>query len=324
MLKRHFWIQAYLLGLIISCAVPALGQSYPAKPVRLIVPWPPVGSNDIAARILAPRMTKILGQTIVVDNRAGANGIIGSEIVAKATPDGYTIMLNSSTHVANASIFRELPYDTLKDFLSIAPVASVPTIVTIYPSLPVRTLQDLVAYARARPGRLYYSSGGRGGQTHLPTALFAKMAGIDIVHVAYKGGGPAIVAVLGGEVQLMIATMPSVIGHIKAGKLRALAVTSSQRSLLLPDLPTVAESGVAGYEMSAWLGVFAPAGLPGNLVGRLHDEIQRTLKLPDVAMSFSLQGMEPAFGTQPQFAAFVQAELKKYATMIKEFGAATE
>lgn len=321
MLMRRFFVWMSSVGLMVLCVGVVSGQDYATKPIRLVVPWPPGGSNDIAARVLAPRLARSLGQSVVVDNRAGAGGIIGTDIVAKAVPDGYTIMLNSATHVANATIYRELPYDTVKDFMPVALVARVPTMMVVNPSLPVNSVQELIALAKGKPGRLNYGAGDKGSQTHLATALFTKMARVDIVHVPYKGGGPAIIALLGGEVQLMTATMPSIIGHVKAGKLRALAVTSAQRSLLLPDLPTVAESGVPGYEMSSWLGVFVPAGLPGPIVARLHNEIERVLKLPEVAEIFSLQGMEPAFSTQSQFAAFVQTELQKYATIIKEFGA---
>ena len=315
-------IQSALALFVFSCGIGHVhAQAYPSRPVRLIVPWPPGGSNDLCSRILAPKLGQSLGQQVVVDNRAGAGGIIGSDIVAKAAPDGYTLMLNSATHVANASIYPKLPYDTLKDFTPITLVARVPTVLVVQPSLQVGTVQELIALARAKPGRINYGSAGNGSQFHMATALFAKMAGIEIVHIPYKGGAPAVTALLGGEVQMLTATVPSVIAYIKAGRLCALAVTSTQRSLLLPELPTVAESGVPGYAMDSWLGVFAPAGLAPALTKRLHDEIERVQRLPEIAASLSTQGMEPAFSTQTEFAVFVQTELKKYAVIIKELGA---
>jgi tripartite-type tricarboxylate transporter receptor subunit TctC len=275
----------------------------------------------MAARLLAPPLTRALGQTVIVDNRAGASGIIGSDLVAKSAPDGYTVMLNSATHVANAATYRKLPYDTLKDFAAVSPVALMPNLMVVHPSLPVSSTRELIALAKKKPGAIIYASGGPGGLTHLPTLLFAKMAGINLVHVPYKGGGPAILAVLSGETQLMTATVPSVLGLVRSGKLRALAVTSATRSRLLPELPTVAEA-LPGYEMGGWLAIFGPAALPQPLLTRLHDEIQRALKLPEVEASFSTQGMEPSLGSQPEFAAFVAAELKKYAVLIRESGAA--
>jgi tripartite-type tricarboxylate transporter receptor subunit TctC len=310
---------AGLLAMLNTCA---LAQNYPTRPLRMVVPWPPGGSNDMAARLLAPALAKSLGQQVIVDNRIGASGIIGSEVVAKSPPDGYTIMLNSATHVTNATTYRKLPYDTLNDFVALSPVAQMPTIMVVHPSLPVTSVRDLIALARRNPGRVMYSSGGPGGQTHLPALLFAKMAALDLVHVPYKGGGPAIVALLSGEVQLMCASMPSVIAHVRNRKLHALAVTSARRLRLLPDLPTVAEASLPGYEITLWLGLFGPAALPGALVERLHEEIQRALKLHEVESSFSSNGMETVAGTQAEFATFVRAELNKYAVLIRESGAA--
>ena len=323
--RRAVWLLvvqcAVTLGVLSFGANSVHAQAYPLRPIRLIVPWPPGGSNDLGARILAPKLGQSLGQQVVVDNRAGAGGIIGSDIVAKAAPDGYTIMLNSATHVANATIYSKLPYDTLKDFTAVTLVARVPTVMVVHPSLPVGSVRELIALAREKPGRINYGSAGNGSQFHMATALFAKMAGVELVHIPYKGGAPAVTALLGGEVQMLTATVPAVIGNLKAGKLRALAVTSPQRSLLLPELPTVAESGVPGYAMDSWLGVFAPVGMSPVLVGLLHDEIERVQRLPEIAASLSTQGMEPAFSAQTEFAAFVQTELRKYAVIIKEFGA---
>ncbi|OGA38943.1 MAG: hypothetical protein A3G24_12435 [Betaproteobacteria bacterium RIFCSPLOWO2_12_FULL_62_13] len=308
-----------LLGLGVAQA-----QTYPVRPIRMVVPWPPGGSNDVAARILAPHLSRSLGQQLVVDNRAGAGGTMGADIVAKAAADGYTIMLHSSTHVVNATLRRKLPYDTVKDFTLLALVASQPTMMVVHPSLPVNSVQDLIALAKAQPGRIRYGSGGNGSTLHMAGALFAKMAGINMLHVPYKGGSPAVMALLGGEVQLAMATVPTAIAHVKAGKLRALAVCSGQRSRLLPDLPTVAEAGVPGYEMNAWIAIFAPAGVPKSVIARLENEIQSAQKLPEVQNSFSAQGMELVFGKGSQLASFVETERRKFAAIIEESGARIE
>jgi tripartite-type tricarboxylate transporter receptor subunit TctC len=295
----------------------AYAQVYPAKPIRMVLPWPPGGSTDATARVLVPWLTKSLGQQIIIDNRAGAAGIIGVDIVAKASPDGYTIMLHSATHVANATIYSKLPYDTIKDFTAISLVAAQPTILVVNPALPIQSVKELIAMAKAEPGRLHYGSGGFGSALHMSAALFSKMAGVNIVHIPYKGGGPAVIALLGGEVQLLTATVPSVISLIKTGKLRALAVCSAKRSNLLPNLPTVAESGLPNYKMDSWVALFAPAGLSMSIVRRLHNEIERALNSPDVRDGLSQQGMEPMPSTQTEVAGFIQAELKKYADIIR-------
>jgi tripartite-type tricarboxylate transporter receptor subunit TctC len=314
-LRHVVVLSGAVLGLSAACA-----QVYPVKPIRLVLPWPPGGSTDATARVMVPWLVNSIGQQIIIDNRPGASGIIGVDIVAKAPPDGYTLMLHSATHVANATIYPKLPYDVIKDFTAVALVAAQPTIMVVNPSLPVNSVPELISMAKAQPGRLHYASGGFGSATHMSTALFTKMAGVKIVHVPYKGGGPAVIALLGGEVQLMTATMPSVINLVKAGKLRALAVCTGQRSRLLPDLPTVGES-VPGYKMDSWVGLFAPAGLPGPIVKRWHDEVERAQKSHEVREGLSQQGMEPLSSTQPEFAAFVKTELQNFAEIIKESGA---
>lgn len=308
----------FALGGALVCINAACAQVYPAKPIRMVLPWPPGGSTDATARVLVPWLTKSLGQQIIIDNRAGAAGIIGVDIVAKASPDGYTIMLHSATHVANATIYSKLPYDTIKDFTAISLVAAQPTILVVNPALPIQSVKELIAMAKAEPGRLHYGSGGFGSALHMSAALFSKMAGVNIVHIPYKGGGPAVIALLGGEVQLLTATVPSVISLIKTGKLRALAVCSAKRSNLLPNLPTVAESGLPNYKMDSWVALFAPAGLSMSIVRRLHNEIERALNSPDVRDGLSQQGMEPMPSTQTEVAGFIQAELKKYADIIRD------
>lgn len=308
----------FALGGALVCINAACAQVYPAKPIRMVLPWPPGGSTDATARVLVPWLTKSLGQQIIIDNRAGAAGIIGVDIVAKASPDGYTIMLHSATHVANATIYSKLPYDTIKDFTAISLVAAQPTILVVNPALPIQSVKELIAMAKAEPGRLHYGSGGFGSALHMSAALFSKMAGVNIVHIPYKGGGPAVIALLGGEVQLLTATVPSVISLIKTGKLRALAVCSAKRSNLLPNLPTVAESGLPNYKMDSWVALFAPAGLSMSIVRRLHNEIERALNSTDVRDGLSQQGMEPMPSTQTEVAGFIQAELKKYADIIRD------
>ena len=308
----------FALGGALVCINAACAQVYPAKPIRMVLPWPPGGSTDATARVLVPWLTKSLGQQIIIDNRAGAAGIIGVDIVAKASPDGYTIMLHSATHVANATIYSKLPYDTIKDFTAISLVAAQPTILVVNPALPIQSVKELIAMAKAEPGRLHYGSGGFGSALHMSAALFSKMAGVNIVHIPYKGGGPAVIALLGGEVQLLTATVPSVISLIKTGKLRALAVCSAKRSNLLPNLPTVAESGLPNYKMDSWVALFAPAGLSMSIVRRLHNEIERALNSKDVRDGLSQQGMEPMPSTQTEVAGFIQAELKKYADIIRD------
>jgi tripartite-type tricarboxylate transporter receptor subunit TctC len=308
----------FALGGALVCINAAYAQVYPAKPIRMVLPWPPGGSTDATARVLVPWLTKSLGQQIIIDNRAGAAGIIGVDIVAKASPDGYTIMLHSATHVANATLYSKLPYDTIKDFTAISLVAAQPTILVVNPALPIQSVKELIAMAKAEPGRLHYGSGGFGSALHMSAALFSKMAGVNIVHIPYKGGGPAVIALLGGEVQLLTATVPSVISLIKTGKLRALAVCSAKRSNLLPNLPTVAESGLPNYKMDSWVALFAPAGLSMSIVRRLHNEIERALNSKDVRDGLSQQGMEPMPSTQTEVAGFIQAELKKYADIIRD------
>lgn len=316
-------IRGWCILLVMAFQWPAAvgAQTFPVRPIRLIVPWPPGGSNDIAARLIAPKLSDAFGHQVIVDNRTGAAGIIGSDIVAKSAADGYTIMLNSSTHVANASIYSKLPYDTLGDFKPVAMVATQPTMVVVHPSLPAGSVQELIALAKSQPGRINYGSGGTGSGFHMAAAWFARMAGVDMTHVAYKGGSLAVVALLSGEVKFAMATIPTVISHVKAGKLRALAVTSPQRSPLLPDLPTVAQSGVPGYDMNAWMAIFGPAKLSASITARLHDELERAKKTSDIRDSLAQQGMQPEFGTQPQVSEFVQSELKKYAAIVSSIRA---
>ena len=255
------------------CIVPAVAfsQNYPVKPVRVIVPWPPGGSNDIVGRVVAQKMTELLGQQFVVENRGGASGVIGSDLVAKAQPDGYTVMVQSATHVANPHLFKKLPYDTVKDFTGITPLALQVGIIVVHPSLPVKSVKEFIALSKARPNQIAYASSGSGSFVHLGMALFNSMTDTKMVHVPYKGGGPAAIALASGETQAMCATVGSVIPHIEGKRLRPLGFTSDRRVQQYPDIPAIGET-VKGYEFTAWIGAFAPAGTPKPIVDRLNAE----------------------------------------------------
>jgi len=299
----------------------AAAQTYPAKPVRVVIPWPPGGGNDIAGRIVMQRVGEALGQQFTIDNRGGAGGTIGTDMVAKAAPDGYTILVQSVTHVGNAHLYKKLPYDALKDFAPVGLLTRQVAALTVHPSLPAKTVREFIALAKARPKEILYSTAGNGSIPHLSMALLGSMAGIEVVHVPYKGGGPQVIALLAGESQASLATVASVIAHIKAGRLRAIGVTSAQRSSVLPDVPTIAEAGVPGYEMSPWIGVFAPAGTPKAVVDKLDTEIGKALKLPEVAASLSAQALDPWSSTPEEFAVRLKNDYDKYAQLIKLTGA---
>ena len=300
------------------------GQAYPAKPVRVVIPWPPGGSNDVVGRIVAQKLAEALGQQFVIDNRPGAAGSIGSDVVAKAPADGYTLMVHSTTHVGNAHLYKKLPYDTLKDFTGVAMLVSQPGVLTVHPSLPVKSVKGFIALAKSRPGQILYSSSGNGSAPHLSMALFISMAGIDIVHVPYKGGAQQVTALVAGEAQASLATVSTVIEQIRAGKLRPLGVNSLQRVAVLPDTPPIAQAGVPGYEMSPWIGVFAPAGTPRAIVDRLHAEIGKILRMPDVTRNLSNQALEPLVGSVEQFNATIKADYEKYGKLIRLAGAKLE
>lgn len=311
-------------GLILPGSLALAQPQWPSKPVRMLVPWPPGGSNDIVARAIAPRMSETIGQQVVIENRGGAAGTVGAEVVARGEPDGHLLMLHSVTHVSNATLYRKLPYDTLKDFTPVGMVSTQPTLLVVHPSFPVKSVKDLLAIARARPKEVFYGSAGNGSAPHLSMMLFSMVGKVELVHVPYKGGGPAMAALLGGEVPLMIATVPSVMGQIKSGKLRAVATASSRRLLSLPDIPTIAESGLPGYEVIAWFGLFGPAGMPSAVVERLNTESNRALAQPAVRENLVQQGFEIMGGTVQEFTAFVRSELDKWARVVKASGAKAE
>jgi len=302
----------------------ALAQAYPSKPVRVVIPWPAGGSNDVVGRIALQKVAENLGQQFVIDNRAGAAGTIGADVVAKASADGYTLMVHSTTHVGNAAIYKKLPYDTLKDFVGIALLAAQPGALTVHPSLPVKSVREFITLAKSRPEQINYSSSGNGSAPHLSMALFISMTGIKIMHIPYKGGTPQVTALVSGETQASLATVATVLTHIHSGRLRALGVSSPKRSGALPDVPTIGESGVPGYEMNPWIAVFAPAGTPKDIVNRLNSEINKALKHPDVSQSLANQALDPWVGTPEEFDARLKVDYEKYATLIKLTGAKIE
>lgn len=299
----------------------AAAETYPAKPVRIIVPFSPAGFIDFTARFVAGPLSAALGQPVIVENRAGAGGIIGTEFVARANPDGYTLVIGSvGTHAVNQALYPNLSYNVLRDFQPVARLSEAPSILAVHPSLPVHSVKDLIELARTRPGQINYASAGAGTSTHLAAVLLEHLARIKFVHVAYKGGGPMIIAVLSGEVPVTFGTAASVSPHIKSGKLRGLAVTGSQRAAALPDLPTIAESGLPGYEMDNWLGIFAPAGTPRAVVEKLSSEAIRIVRLPEVSEGFQARGAEPSPLGPNEFAAFVKKELEKWAKVVTATG----
>jgi len=312
---------ALIAAPLIFLSAAVIAQTYPTKPVRVVIPWPPGGSNDVVGRIVMQRVAESTGQQFIVDNRAGAAGSIGADVVAKAPPDGYTIMVHSTSHVGNAHLYKKLPYDTLKDFMGVALLAAQPGALTVHPSLPVKNVREFIALAKKSPGTINYSSSGNGSAPHLSMALLVAMTGIKLVHVPYKGGAPQVTALVSGETQASLATVSTVLVHIQSGRLRALGVSSAKRSGVLPDVPTIAESGVPGYEMSPWIGVFTPAGTSKDIVNRLNAEINKALKTPEVSQLLASQALDALGSTPEEFDARIRADYDKYAKLIKLTGA---
>ncbi|HET9663436.1 MAG TPA: tripartite tricarboxylate transporter substrate binding protein [Burkholderiales bacterium] len=313
-----------LTALTLSCAfaaAPVAAQGgYPAKPIRWIVPWPPGGGADVLSRMLSPKVSEALKQQIIIDNRGGAAGNIGADMAAKSPPDGYTIVFAySGTHAINPSIYSRMPFKE-SDFAPIIWLSSVPQVLVVHPSLPVKNVKELVALARKRPGQLTYGSSGNGAFNHLTGALFANMAKVDIVHVPYKGGGPAAVALLSGEITMILGEPASIVGFVKSGKVRALAVTGEKRALGMPDLPTMAESGITGYSATSWNGMLAPAGVPAPIIKRLNDDFNRIIREPEMRKRMLSNGYEPVGGTPEQFGEHIRAEIAKWAPVVKATG----
>lgn len=308
-----------LLAALLAAGV-AQAQGYPAKTIRWIVPWPPGGGADVLSRMLSPHLSEALKQQIVIDNRGGAAGNIGAEMAAKSPPDGYTIAFAySGTHAINPSIYRKMPFKE-SDFAPIIWLSSVPQVLVVHPSLPVKTVKELVALAKKRPGELTYGSSGSGAFNHLTGALFGQMTGTRLVHVPYKGGGPAAVALLSGEITMILGEPASLVGFIKTERVRALAVTGAKRTPGLPNLPTIAESGVAGYEATSWNGMLAPAGTPADIIKRLNAEFNRIIGTPDMKKRMLDNGYEPVGGSPERFGELIRAEIAKWAPVVAAAG----
>ncbi len=330
--QRHVQITAFQMLKDAAVGVTTLllsisashAQDYPVRPVRVVIPWPAGGSNDIVGRVVSQKLAESLGQPFVIDNRPGASGAIGAELVAKAPGDGYTLMVHSTTHLGNATMYKKLAYDTLRDFVPVALLCQQPGGLVVHPSLPVRSVNEFIALAKASPRQILYSSSGNGSAPHLSMAQFISLTGIDIVHVPYKGGPPAVTAIVAGETQSMMATLATVLPQIRAGRLRLVAMTSAQRLKLMPEVPTIAESGVPGYEMSPWIAVFASGGTPKPLVDKLNGEIAKALRHPDVQQNLASQALEAMTSTPEEFASRIKSDYDKYAKLIKMAGARIE
>ncbi len=312
------------LLLVLACcaaAAQAVAQGYPAKPVKVVVPYPPGGGNDTLARLFAIKLSERMGQQFVVENRPGAGAMIGTEAAAKSPPDGYTILLSSiATHALSPNLYARVPYDPIRDFAPITLLGIAPTVLVVNNDLPAKDLAGLIAAAKAKPGSLAYASGGNGTPPHINGEVFKSVAGVDLLHVTYKGGGPALIDLMAGRVQVMLDTAASAMPHVRSGKLRALAISASKRSPEYPDLPTFAEAGLPQYDTNAWYSMHAPAGTPPEVVRRLNAELVAILKDPDVLARFKQLTTDPVGNTPEEFAVFVKAELDKYARIIKAAG----
>jgi tripartite-type tricarboxylate transporter receptor subunit TctC len=308
------------VGLIVFAFGTACAQQYPSKPVRVVIVFPPAGATDIVGRIAFQKVGEQLNQQFVIDNRAGAGGTIGAALVAKSPPDGYTLMVYSTTLLSNAHLYRKLPYDPLKDFVGITPVARLVNMLVVHPSMPVRTVKELIALAKARPDEIVYGSAGVGALQHLSMSLLAGMAGVKMVHVPYKGGGPAAVATAGGEIQALLAPISEVLPHVQSRRVRPIAVSSDKRVTQFPDLPTIGET-VKGYEFSSWMASFAPAGTPKPILEKLNAELKKAVADPDVTSNLSSQSLDPMYMTLEEFAKQLKSDYDKYGQVVKLSGA---
>jgi len=318
-MMRGFYVAAGALAAILTSAASAQAP-YPNRPVRMIVPSSAGGGSDITARIIAPKLSERLGQQVIVDNRAGAGTMIGGEVAAKAAPDGYTLLMGISTLATNPAVYKKVPYDALTDFAPITLVLSAPNILVVHPSLPIKNVKELIWFAEARPGQLNFGSAGTGTNPHLSMELFLSMTRLKMVHIPYKGSAPAIVDLLGGQVAVMVATMLTAIPHVRSGRLRALGVTSVERTAVAPEVPTIAESGVAGYEAVQWYGLLAPAHTPRDIITRLHRELAAILQTADVKERFAVDGGDPGGNMPEAFARYIKTEIEKWARVAKAAG----
>lgn len=324
MIRSHHlrWLAAALWLALPAAALAQ--QAYPSKPVRVVVPYPPGGPTDIVARTVSQKLAEQTGQSFVVENRAGAGGNLGAELVARAQPDGYTLLVATTAHAINPSLFRNLSYQLAKDLAPVSLLTSGPLVLVTNPAVAASNVQDLIALAKAKPGSLNFASSGNGQSTHLAAELFSSQAGIRMTHLPYKGSAPALADLMAGQASLMFDTMLSAMPHVRSGKLRALAVTSSARSPAAPDIPTVAESGLPGYEAIAWNGLMVPAGTPAETVARLSALVKAVLEQPDVKERFAGQGFATAWMQPDAFGRFLQAEIDKWATVVKASGATVD
>lgn len=312
------------LGLCVFSAAAAVAQDFLSKPIRVVVPFPPGGGTDIVARIVLQKMGENLRTTFVVDNRGGAGGTIGTELVAKAAGDGYTLGIVSGSHAINPSLYRKLPYDTLRDFSPISLLVSGPGVLVLHPSVPARSVKELVALAKARPGQLNYASAGNGTPPHLAAELFKSMTGVNMLHVPYKGNSQAMADLVSGAVSVSFPTIPSALPHVRSGRLRALAVTSRERSRIAPEIATVAESGLPGYDASSWYGMVAPARTPARIVQRLHQEALKAIESGDVREKLVHQGLDPVASSPQEFDARIREDLVKWEKVVRASGASIE
>ncbi|GKT14901.1 tripartite tricarboxylate transporter substrate binding protein [Acidovorax sp. SUPP2522] len=317
---------AAALAVAATAAVPtAFAQAFPNKPITIIVPFAAGGTTDILARVIGQGLSAELGQSVVVDNRAGAGGNIGGQMAARAPADGYTLFMGTvGTHAINAALYKKMPFDPVKDFAPLTRVANVPNLLVANPNQPYKTVQELIAYAKANPGKVNFGSSGSGSSIHLSGELFKSMAKVDMQHVPYKGSAPAVTDLLGNQIGIMFDNMPSAIQHVRSGKLRPIAVTTAKRSPELPDVPTIAEAGVPGYEATSWFGMFAPAGTPAPIVAQLNKALVKVLSQPETKKKLADQGAEPVSETPEQFAAFIQSESAKWGKVVKESGASVD
>ena len=295
-------------------------QAYPARPIRFVAPYVPGGGVDFVGRVVAQKLSDAWGSPVIVENRPGAGTNIGSELVARSAPDGYTLLIGGVPNSANASLFAKLPYDVLKDFVAVCLMTTAPNILVVHPSVPARSVRELIALAKARPGELTFASAGIGSSNHFSGELFKLMARVDIVHVPYKGGGAAVTDLLGGQVTMYFGTTPSSLPHVRTGKLRALGITSARRSPSAPEVPTIAEAGLPGFENSAWHGLLAPTGTPDAIVTKLNAEVVRLLRLPDTAAQLAVQGVDVIASSPAEFAAFIKQDIAKYAKLVRSAG----
>ena len=317
-------IQLFALLLCTFACIPAWSQAWPSKPIRMIIAFPPGGPTDLVSRVLAQRLSEQLGQQVIVDNKPGAGGNIAAEMAAKAAPDGYTVFYNTSAIVIGPALYGKVNYDTLKDFAPVALTASVPLVLVVNPQLPAKSVKEFLEVAKTRSGALNYSSSGTGTITHLASAMLSTQTGVQTQHIPYKGSAPGLVDLVAGQTQFMIDTMNTVLPYVRDNRLRALAVTSSKRSALMPDLPTMAEAGVAGFEAAAWQGIVVPVGTPADIVQKLNAEVNKALQNPDLRGRLAAQGADILGGTSAEYAAYLRAEMPRWAKAVKDSGAKPE